>query len=409
MFWILLLVSVASKSVTTTLTLSPELNWKYVSKFAVDIGKGSWEMKAKLAKPLDANSSDRLKLVTSVYLDDFWEDALYADSCISKTAASKREKYLKVPLNGEWSSEISGILSQRLRPHVWYFSVSDCDQELTEKIRLKVEMHFLNADESEFSLEDKGMVYLFPVMMVAYLAALSGNLLKLIKKFQKTEDLEPNLLMLNLAVGCQFCGICCEILHLWIYAYNGKGLPVFNFFYQILEVMSGLMVTIMFIIMASGWTLVYRDFPDADVYIPVSLLVVLLNLLVVGIGRVTDDAYYKFSDYEGIPGLLLIFMRLGMWGWFLYLVWSLQSSLQGKKMSFVLNFSILASVYFLAQPFLVVFSLAFVNYWRNTIVVVGTTCIQTSVFFFLSHLFSEKSTYYKISTMSESVLPGKMH
>jgi hypothetical protein len=76
----------------------------------------------------------------------------------------------------------------------------------------------------------------------------------------------------------------------------------------------------MFILMASGWSIKYRDFPDADTYIPIVLLVVLVNLMVVGLGRITNDSYYKFSDYEGVPGYIVVVIRVLLWVWFFYSV-----------------------------------------------------------------------------------------
>ena len=152
----------------------------------------------------------------------------------------------------------------------------------------------------------------------------------------------------------------------------------------------------------------FRDFPDADIYIPIALFVVVLNLMVVGIGRITEDSYNKFSDYEGVPGYFLVTFRVLLWVWFMYLIRDMQTRASQKLMSFLSKFSIMASLYFLALPAVIIFSWVFASYVRNKVVVCLTNFIQVLVFLFLTHLFSEKSTFYKVSTMSESVLPGKV-
>jgi hypothetical protein len=114
-----------------------------------------------------------------------------------------------------------------------------------------------------------------------------------------------------------------KVIHIWIYSVNGYGIPVFDFFSQAFEVLSQLIVSILFILMASGWSIKYKEWPDADIYIPIVLLVVMLNLMVVGLGRITNDSYYKFSDFEGIPGYIVIAIRLLLWGWF---YWSIQTT-----------------------------------------------------------------------------------
>lgn len=405
--FVLLLSSALAKLISTTITMSPDSSWKYITKFAVDVGRGDWEMKAKFLKPINDTYPASINLMATVYLDENWEDVLNTDNCKQKIDIAKRDKQLTLPTNAEWSNDISGSVSQKHRPHVWYFAVSDCENIIKEKIRVKIEMHMTNSDGSEFSVEEKGLDYFYPVLLVVYLLTLSGNMIRLIRTFKMTDEMETNLLIFNISIGCQFSGILCQIIHYSVYAYNGKGISVFDFLSQAFEVLATLLITIELIIMANGWTIKYKDFPDPDIYIPISLLVVLLNLLIVGLGRITDDSHYKFSDYEGIPGWLLILIRIGLFAWFSYLVQNLYKTVNGKIKSFVLVFGVLGSVYLLSMPILVFISWFFASYVRNKVVIIGSTLIQVGVFFCLTHLFSKKSEFYKISTMSQSMLPGK--
>ena len=406
MLRLLLLAGIClSKYVSTVLTINPDDSWKYVSKFAAKMGKSSWEMKAKLVKPLDSEGSDFVEFQSSVYIDKKWKNALSAESCESKESSSKKQQTLLVPYNGEWSETVDGSLTSTSRTHFWYFSISNCG--ISERHKLRIEMRFINSDGSEFSAEESGLDYVYLVLLIIFFFTLSGNLHRLIKKFKKTEDIESNLLMLNISIACTFLGILFEVIHIWVYAYNGKGVVALDVFYQIFEVLSSILISILLIIIASGWTLKFKDFPDADIYVPISLFVVVLNLMIVGLGRITEDSYYKNSDYEGIPGYCIVGMRVLLWVWFVYLVKELGNGASLKLQGFLLRFSIMASAYFLALPAVVLFSWVFEPYVRNLVVVVLVNLIQIIVFAFLTHLFSEKSTFYKISTMSESVLPGK--
>ena len=311
MKWVFILIGITyAKYVSTVITLTQDSAWKYVSKFAAHIGTSTWEMKAKFVKSADIDSKSYREFISNVYIDNKWEEALEQDTCQGKETSTRRVQILRVPLNGEWSETIDGTLSQNSRTHFWYFSLSDCS--IREREKLRVEMHFYNSDGSEFSAEEYDMEYIYPVIMMIFLVGLSGNIIRLIKKFNKTDNFESNLLVLNIAIGCQFLGLFCEVLHLWVYSYNGRGLVVLDVFYQGLEVLASVIITILLIIIASGWTLKYKDFPDADIYIPISLFVVIINLMIVGLGRITDDSYYKNSDYEGIPGYFLIIVRITM-------------------------------------------------------------------------------------------------
>ena len=403
----LLFLLVSSKYVSTVLIITPDDPWKYVSKFASTQGKGHWEMKAMLMNPTNTREDEFFNVTGTIYIDKKWEDALAQATCSQKVGISKNNITLEVPLNGDWSDSIMGTMVQRSRTHFWYFTISAC--EIKEKQRIKIEMKFLNADESEFSAEDLGLQYVYPIILVIYFFALSGNLLRLIRKFNQTDDLELNLLVLNISIGCQYTAILCEVIHVWAYAYNGYGVVFLDVFYQAFEVLSSIIITILLIVIASGWTLKYKDFPDAEIYLPISLFVIVLNLMIVGVGRLTEDFYYKNSDYEGIPGYVLVFIRIALWIWFVYLIKDMQEQQKrnAKLLDFLNKYFIMASLYFLALPAVVVFSWIFEPYVRNKAVVVLNNFIQILVFLFLTHLFSEKSTFYKVSTLSDSVLPRK--
>ncbi|OMJ93405.1 hypothetical protein SteCoe_3648 [Stentor coeruleus] len=405
--WIVLLILplVQCKLVSTVLTLSTDEPWKYVSKFASYKGVSNWEMKVKFLKPADINSEEFARFKGSIYIDSKWQDALNQESCENKESVSKRHTILNVPLNGEWSETVEGTMSTKSRTHFWYFAISSCNQ--SERQKLRIEIQFTQPDGSQFSAEEQGLHYVFITVLIIFFFALFGNMKRLIQNFQKTDDLETNLLILNIAIGSQFIAIICEVLHIWVYAYNGKGLVVLDVFYQILECFSSIMITILLIIISTGWTLKYKDFPDADIYIPICLFVVVLNLMIVGLGRITEDSYYKNSDFEGVPGYFLVVIRILMWIWFVFTIKGLYEKANEKLVRFLNRFAFMASVYFLALPIVLFVSWIFEPYVRNIFVVISINVIQVLVFVFLTHLFSEKSTFYKMSTMSESVLPGK--
>lgn len=397
-----------AKHVSQLITLAPDASWKYLTKFAMDVGQGDWSMKVRFNKAINDEGED-IKLKASIYLDDNWQDVMNQETCQSKVAEAKRVKNVFVPQNGEWSNEISGTLSQKARPHVWYFAISDCDKKLDSKTRLKVEMTITNIGGSMFSLEEQGLEYLYPFLLAFFTVFLFSSTRKFLQRYHHTEEIEGPQLILSLATSAAFVSLALECIHVLVYSYNGSGVVVLDFFAQALEVISHLILTVLFILVSSGWTLRYREFPDTETYIPVILLVVMLHVLIVGLGRITDDSYYKFSDYEGVPGGLLVVLRVGMWGWFIYCIKDMLKSVSGKQAAFTQYFGVVVSAYFLALPVIVLISWLFVPYARHRVVTIGTWLIQVLAIAALSRLFSEKSSYYKMSTMSSSVLPGKIN
>lgn len=407
-FFFICFASVFAKQVSQIVTLAPDADWKFLTKFAMDIGKGDWGMKVRFNKSVNA-TDDEVKLKASIYIDDNWEDVLSQETCQSKISEAKRVKNVFVPANGEWSTEISGTLSQKSRPHVWYFALSDCDRKLDSKTRLRVELTLTNTDGSQFSLEEQGLEYLYPLLLVFFTVFLFSSTRKVMEQYRRTEEIEGPQLILSLAISAAFSSLALQWLHILIYSYNGQGFGLLDFLAQSLEITSHLILTVLLILVSSGWTLKYREFPDTETYIPVILLVVMLHILIVGLGRITDDSYYKFSDYEGVPGIMLVVLRLGLWSWFLYSMRDLLKSVTGRQAMFAQYFGVVASAYFLALPVICLVSWAFVPYARHKVVTIGTWLIQVLAIAALSRLFSAKSSFYKISTMSASVLPGKVN
>lgn len=161
--------------------------------------------------------------------------------------------------------------------------------------------------------------------------------------------------------------------------------------------------------MSLGWTINYKELPDMELTLPLSIVVIMLNFIIVGLGRITEDSYYKFSDYEGIPGYILLIFRIGLWVWFAYNAYRLHENAKGPFIGFTMNFLLIGTIWFVALPVILFASWMFVEWERNKVVIFGSLLIQTIAFVLFNYIFSQKSSFYKISTIGESVLPGKIH
>ena len=87
----------------------------------------------------------------------------------SKARLSRASKYLDLDPNGGWGMWQNGTVFQSVRSHVWYFSLSACgpgNENMNNSTRqILFEARFLQADDSEFSIELKGMLT-FHVMYI---------------------------------------------------------------------------------------------------------------------------------------------------------------------------------------------------------------------------------------------------
>ena len=402
---LLLLTVCTAKFVSLSLIISEVSQWKYLSKFAMDQGEGHFSVRARFTRALDHSNATRT-LALPVVQDTHWDDVLNQDTCPSKRRLARFEEMIVIPTSGEWSQYTNGTLKQSARPYYWFFSLADCDRVLHDSHRLKVEVTMLNTDGSQFSLEDQGLGYVYLAFFVAFAVCFSSALLSLWRRFQKTEGLEPAGVLQGLAVAAEISGLMFEALHLWVYAYDGSGIAVFDYFHQAGDLTSQLLVTMLLLLISTGWTLRYADFPDLDIALPVALLVALFNFLIAGLGRLTEDSYSHFTDYEGLAGTLLLLLRVVVWVWFAFNMRSLLSSAQPQEQAVIWSLTLTASLYFLSLPALVLTSWTVAAYIRKKVVVVGGLIIQLAVFLLLGRLLSERSAFFKASTMAGSTLPG---
>jgi hypothetical protein len=228
---------------------------------------------------------------------------------------------------------------------------------------------------------------------------------RIIVSYEKNDDVPLSMFILNGSILTQFAGILFKIVHLWVFWYNGRGLFFIDIISQALEVISTILISVLFILIASGWTLKYKGFPEADIYIPISMLIIAINLIIVAIGKIGDDAYDKYSDYEGFSGFFIILLRILSWAWFLFLEKQLEKFAAIRLRNFLFNFMICVSFYFLSLPFIVIFSWVFEPWSRKLVIFVLNNLMQIIIFFYTQYLLSEKSEFYQLSTLSKSVLP----
>jgi len=391
-----------SKQLSTVITLSEGEPWKYVTKYAMIPGKGKYQVKAQLVVPRD-EQAEGLKLVASVYRDSKWLEGLSETECVRKYVSASTHYTFDLSNDGEWTHEFTGYLSQTQGTRFWYLSVSSCG--LREKLKVRLEVSLINSNDSEFSAEDMNLEVAYPVILAVYFFFLSRNMLRIVKAYEKNDDVPLSLFILNGSILTQFSGIVFKVVHLWVYWYNGKGVVFFDIISQASEVISCIFVSVLFILIASGWTLKFKEFPDADIYIPISMLIIAINLVVIAIGKLTDDAYDKYTEYEGLPGFFIILLRIMSWAWFLFLERDLEKTANLRLKNFLFGFLICVSVYFLALPITVLFSWVFEPCSRKLVIFVLNNLVQIAIFVYTSHLLSEKSEFYQLSDFSRSVLP----
>ena len=93
-------------------------------------------------------------------------------------------------------------------------------------------------------------------------------------------------------------------------------------------------MSLLLIVLASGWKLHYEEieFDDGlEIYMPMTCLVLLVQLILVALSFVDVDASHKYHDYAGIQGWCLFVLKLVLFGYFSYCIYCIKNHKNSKK------------------------------------------------------------------------------
>ena len=79
-------------------------------------------------------------------------------------------------------------------------------------------------------------------------------------------------------------------------------------------------MSFLFVLLAGGWTLTYKeiDIDDgAEIYLPLGALLIMLHVVVTALTFIDIDASHKYHDFAGVQGWVLFFIKLFIWVYFI--------------------------------------------------------------------------------------------
>eukprot|EP00826_Nyctotherus_ovalis_P015709 TRINITY_DN14490_c0_g1_i1.p1 TRINITY_DN14490_c0_g1~~TRINITY_DN14490_c0_g1_i1.p1 ORF type:complete len:202 (-),score=4.90 TRINITY_DN14490_c0_g1_i1:27-632(-) len=185
--------------------------------------------------------------------------------------------------------------------------------------------------------------------------------------------------------------------HLMAYSKDGLGLVPCHAVSVVAEIASQFFLSVLLVLISWGWTISYLKFHRPLLLIEMLFTLLVLHLLLGGLTELGNDEYDKYHNYDGIQGVLLTVLRLGMFGYFLYGATRMyrQCSIQIKP--FFTTFTIYAGAYLLSFPLLILICQICVPYVRHRIMTIGTIFFQSLALCILLKLFTGNNQYTRIS------------
>eukprot|EP00357_Protocruzia_adherens_P012514 CAMPEP_0115009516 /NCGR_PEP_ID=MMETSP0216-20121206/22674_1 /TAXON_ID=223996 /ORGANISM="Protocruzia adherens, Strain Boccale" /LENGTH=443 /DNA_ID=CAMNT_0002377369 /DNA_START=301 /DNA_END=1632 /DNA_ORIENTATION=+ len=401
----------------------------FIDKFAYMVGTGTYKIRYKFDRAIDptdlrdrnqndgsGNKRKNLNVQIATFLDEHWEDVeAIGDYCKAvDEGLHKQNNNISVPMDGTWSEYFEESLNQYVRSHVWLFLAHDCEAASGGLLRagrlpkVKYEIFWTNSDGSQFSYEESSLVTVYFLLLLFFSILTTNNFYQLFLMYKKEETYDNVLIFLNVAVITEFIAILFDLIHMAVYANNGQGVQVLNIFGSIFSLISQFILTLILILIASGWTITYNELQNIDAIIPISMLVAFSQIVFYVIGSV-HQREYRYHDFEGWHGVVIAIIKIAIFAYFVYcVVETLQQNASQAKTVFLRKFSGVCTLYLLSFPLMLMMAPVWAPYLRHKFLVTGTYLAQTLTMVVMTRLLTSKGDYYKASFKSHGILPSKL-
>jgi len=396
--WILLIVMFLnkghSKVVYEKFTFTPESQWQYFTKFGTDIEPGSFKLQARFSYPFTSSQS-HYELHIYFYLDYKWDLAIKEDTCTQKTSHYIRHEVIKLNSNGQWSNVKKAWLRQVKQPYVWFLAVADCENKLhtinPNMPPIDIYIILLGTDNTHFTYEEYYMLPLYTVSLIGYTIILGYNLYNYYKHGEIIEEIYNPMWLVLASVILEFISILTMWIHLLIYSKDGQGIIGLHTISIITETASQCFLSILLMLISWGWTINYLRFKRSLLLMQLLFTVLIIHLLLAGLTELGDN---KHHNYDGIQGVLLVLIRLGM---FMYFLCGFIKTYKGCSVQikyFYKTFAIYSGAYLLSFPLLISICQFCVIYVRHRVMTVGTIFFHSLALCTLIHLFTNNNNQY---------------
>ena len=308
--------------------LSSEESERFIDKFSFsrrELGKISGKFTAVGGERYSDGHRHQLQLALFSDLD--W--AKYQASLRGGSLCSERVKLatilkpLELVTDGA-RAKASGdfafdeIVAGTERSHYWYALVADCALEFypARTPALDFRVHFLNGN-SELPADEAGMPTLHLLATLALGGACAAVAARLRAQLASRGQVHLAATASAGALALQTVACASELVHLWVYAADGKGLrwrhgrPPVDFYADTCQNLSELVVVVVVVSVACGWTLVDGAGGAANVKKmgALALGVGALQLVLELVGRRYEADFSSFHDHDHWPGAVLMLLR----------------------------------------------------------------------------------------------------
>lgn len=200
-------------------------------------------------------------------------------------------------------------------------------------------------DTSHFSQEDMGILPFYIIMLILFVVFQGKTILEFYRDFKKEDTLENPLIGLMVSLNSELTSLTFICIHLFVLSIDGSGFFVLSVFSRLLRTISQATMIWLIMTISFGWTVTYRNMQETDIYILCAIFVIMVHLLLTALTYVDDAESHKFHDFGGLQGIILICVRVIIYGIVLYGISETMTNASQKQKQFLKSLRLSASVY----------------------------------------------------------------
>jgi hypothetical protein len=250
--------------------------------------------------------------------------------------------------------------------------------------------------------KQQGFMSVFFVILGIYL------LLSFQKEYRRTQSYNPVYLLVNIALVCRLLAIPFELYVLYHNENTGLEANISNFLGQCFSFISIYLLNLVFIFLAHGWTITFNNIEDFELFLPISILLAVFKLVIIGLGKIQQDDEHFYHKYDSFTGWILAAFKFGM---YIYFLVGLMDLYEAKKQAgirkFLVQIGFFGSVYFMLFPIALLTQFFCDEMLRESYIEIMVFMAQIVGFIFMAFTTTNKKGDYQQVKGINEMLPGR--
>ena len=388
----------------------------YLAKFKFyDMGMIEIEAAIRGLSNTDGQTADS-ELQIALYDKEGFEKYSSMDSCDSKALHALKlfPVPLKVNASGKHFSRVAHTLSHKPgQADFIYFVLLDCGREASKVTRKGLKLRLLMDLKNQGSHHEAGdeqLTNTYVLLALVFLGVFGRQAREFWREMRRTEGSETNhaYILVNVSLLLKIVCLFLDIVDLKLIEVGGNSYLFLNFFSQALNETSQYLVAVLLVILARGWTTLFSSLDEFELFLPISVLIGIFKVVIIGLGKMEDNSSAFFHRYDSFIGWILVAFNLGLYLYFLE--GTIQSARQvGRGSRYFGYFQQLAafgSISFLLFPVLMLISLFLAPEDRSSFIELGRILSQLVTLGLLAYSTGHKRGVYKQIIAIQYQLPG---